>query len=210
MLTHKWALCPLSWYGRTMTASSRALRADAARNIDAILASATEVFRQLGVDAPLDEIPRRAGVGRATMYRRFPTREHLFAAILRSQVDILVEAAETRADASDPWEALLEWIGEYEEIGAEYRGMSARLSAALLEDGSPVGELCAPMKAAFDVLFRRAQQLARVRRDISSADVLAIVAALPRDPGTGRTRTAHLAVVLDGLRLAAEAAPPRL
>ncbi|MFD3519842.1 TetR/AcrR family transcriptional regulator [Streptomyces sp. NPDC058653] len=183
-----------------MTAPNQALRADAARNVDAILTAAAEVFGELGADAPLDEIPRRAGVGRATMHRRFPTREHLFAAILRSQVDTLVDAAEARTGAEDPWGALLEWIGAYEEIGAPYRGMSARLSAALLEQASPVGELCAPMRTAFDVLFRRAQDLARVRRDISSADVLAIISALPRDPETGRARTAHLTVVLDGLR----------
>jgi AcrR family transcriptional regulator len=189
-----------------MPASSRVLRADATRNANAILTAATEVFRELGADAPLDEIPRRAGVGRATLYRRFPTREHLFAAILHTQVDTLVEAATARADAADPWQALLEWIRAYEEIGAEYRGMSARLSSAMFEDGSPVGELCAPMKAAFDVLFRRAQELARVRDDITSADVLAVVSALPRDPDTGRARTAHLAVVLDGLRSATEPA----
>jgi AcrR family transcriptional regulator len=191
-----------------MTGSSRVMRADAARNVNAILAAATEVFRDLGADAPLDEIPRRAGVGRATMYRRFPTREHLFAAILRTQVTTLVEAADARTDAADPWKALLEWIRAYEEIGSEYRGMSARLSSALLEDGSPVGELCAPMKAAFDVLFRRAQERARVRQDISSVDVLAIVSALPRDPATGRAKTAHLTLVLDGLRSAAESTPP--
>ncbi|MGW3291477.1 TetR/AcrR family transcriptional regulator [Streptomyces sp. NPDC001002] len=183
-----------------MTTDNRVMRADATRNVNALLAAAKEVFRDLGADAPLDEIPRRAGVGRATMHRRFPTREHLFAAILRTQVNALVEAAETRTNAVDPWEAMVEWIRAYEEIGAEYRGMSARLSTALLADGSPVEELCAPMRDAFDVLFRRAQEHARVRHDISSTDVLAIVSALPRDLDTGRARTAHLAVVLDGLR----------
>ncbi|ROQ59671.1 TetR family transcriptional regulator [Streptomyces sp. 840.1] len=191
-----------------MTASSRVTRADAVRNVSAILTAATEVFRDLGADAPLDEIPRRAGVGRATMHRRFPTREHLFAAILQSQVNALVEAAGMRTAAADPWQAMLEWVDAYEEIGAQYRGMSARLSTALLENVSPVGELCAPMKTAFDVLFRRAQDLAHVRRDISSADVLAIISALPRDPDSGRARTAHLAVVLDGLRPSVQAVAP--
>jgi hypothetical protein len=123
-------------------------------------------------------------------------------------VDALVEAADTRMAASNPWQALLEWLSAYEEIGAQYRGMSARISTAVLEDRSPIGELCTPMKAAFDVLFRRAQELARVRGDISSADVLAIVSALPRDSDTGRARTAHLTVVLDGLRSTAGVAAP--
>lgn len=191
-----------------MTASGRAIRADAARNLSALLAAATEVFEELGADAPLDEIPRRAGVGRATMYRRFPTREDLFVAVLRSQVDTLVDAAGSRMSAPDPWQALLDWLHGYEEIGARFRGMNARISTAVLEDASPIGELCTPMKAAFDVLFRRAQELAGVRRDISSADLLAIVSALPREPDTGRARTAHLTVVLDGLRSNAKAAAP--
>ncbi|MFF0186577.1 TetR/AcrR family transcriptional regulator [Streptomyces sp. NPDC005244] len=191
-----------------MTASSRLPRADAVRNLSAILAAATQVFRDLGADAPLDEISGLAGVGRATMHRHFPTREHLFAAVLRSQVDALVEAADTRTAAADSWQALLEWISEYEEIGAQYRGMSARISTALLEDVSPVGEICAPMKTAFDVLFRRAQDLAHVRRDISGTDLLAIISALPRDPASGRARTAHLTVVLDGLRPSVPAAAP--
>ena len=188
--------------------SSGALRADAVRNANAILAAAIEVFRESGADAPLDEVARRADVGRGTLYRRFPTREHLFAAILRTQLDTLVEAAEARADAADPWGALWEWIRAYEEIGAEYRGMSARLSSALLELGSPVEEMCAPMKAAFDVLFRRAQERAGVRHDISSVDVLAIIAALPRDPSTNRANATHLTVVMDGLRRSAEALAP--
>ena len=189
-----------------MTTSSRALRADAARNANAVLTAATEVFRDLGADAPLDEIAKRAGVGRATLYRHFPTREHLFAAILRTQVDSLAEAAEARADAADPWAALLEWIRAFEEISIAYRGMSARLSSALLELGSPVEEMCGPMKAAFDTLFRRTQESAGVRHDISSVDVLAIVSALPRDPDTSRANTAHLNVVLDGLRTTDKAA----
>lgn len=92
-----------------MTASSRVLRADAARNLNAVLAAAAEVFRDLGADAPLDEIPRRAGVGRATMYRRFPTREHLFAATLRAQVNTLVEAAE--AERMPPTPGTRCWSG---------------------------------------------------------------------------------------------------
>ncbi|HET6502403.1 MAG TPA: hypothetical protein VFG87_16730 [Amycolatopsis sp.] len=64
-------------------------------------------------------------------------REHLFAAILRTKVSALVEVAETGMNTTDAWEALREWIHAYEEIGAEYRGMSARLGMALLEGDRP-------------------------------------------------------------------------
>ncbi len=184
-----------------MTTISSPLRADAARNVLGILAAAEEVFRENGVDAPLDEIPRRVGVSRATLYRHFPSREHLFAAILRSKVEALVVAAQIRIDAANPWQAVQEWIAEYEEIGAGFRGMSARVGVAMLDERSPVGELCAPMKEAFATLFLRAQKAGEVRRaHTTSADVLELVAALPRDAISGRANPVHLAIVMDGLR----------
>ena len=183
-----------------MTAVPSPLRADAVRNARVILATAEEVFREKGVDAPLDEIPRRVGVSRATLYRHFPSREHLFAAILKSKVEALVMAGQTRIDYADRWQAVQEWLDEYEGIGAEFRGMSARVGAAILDDRSPVGELCRPMKDAFAELFLRAQDADEVRRDVTSADVLEIIAALPRDETTGRANPMHLRVVMEGLR----------
>jgi hypothetical protein len=85
-------------------------------------------------------------------------------------------------------------------MGAQYRGLATQVGVAILGDDSPVGELCAPMREAFGVLWRRAQQAGRVRPDVTSDDFLAIVASLPRDPETGRARPGHLAVVLDGVR----------
>src|SRR5208282_6580177 len=93
-------------YPEPMTARHqppRRLRADAARNRAAIVAVAREVFAEQGLAAPLEAIAARAGVGIATLYRRFPTREKLVAAALTEKVAEYAEAAEQALAAADPW-----------------------------------------------------------------------------------------------------------
>lgn len=77
----------------------------------AILAAAKEVFAQAGSDAPIEEVARAAGVGKGTLYSRFPTREHLFAAMLQERVDELNASAQRALGAPDVWRALEEWLG---------------------------------------------------------------------------------------------------
>ena len=77
-----------------VTRPPRRLRADAARNRAAIVAVARDVFAEQGLEAPLETIAARAGVGIATLYRRFPTREKLVAAALTEKVAEYAEAAE--------------------------------------------------------------------------------------------------------------------
>src|ERR1700751_6333794 len=105
--------------------SAKLMRADAQRNHDAVLAAAKAVFAQAGTDAPMEDVARAAGVGKGTLYRRFPTREHLFAAILQDRVDELDVSARRALDAPDAWRALREWVGVYDRWSAAYPGMSA-------------------------------------------------------------------------------------
>src|SRR3954467_6750506 len=86
------------------THSPKALRADAQRNYDALLAAGKSVFARFGVDAPFEDVAREAGVGRGTLYRHFPTREHLFVAILQERVDFLDAKAMELLDAPDAWQ----------------------------------------------------------------------------------------------------------
>jgi AcrR family transcriptional regulator len=86
------------------TTPARRLRRDAQRNRDAILAAARQVFPEQGLEAPLEEIARRAGVGIATLYRRFPTRTELLDAVLAPAVQEHVDAAEQALAMDDPWE----------------------------------------------------------------------------------------------------------
>jgi AcrR family transcriptional regulator len=174
------------------------LRADAAQNEAALLRAAEMVFGEKGVDAPLDEVIRAAGVGRATLYRRFPTREHLFAAILSDQVEQLTSSAAKYAEAPDSGAAVMKWLGEWEEVGAQYRGMAARLGDGLTEGDGPMARLCAPMQEAFAVLVEHAQSDGSLRNDLSAEDILTLLAHLARDPA-GRIDPRQRTVVLDGL-----------
>ena len=175
-------------------------RADAQRNHDAVLAAAKTVFAQAGTDAPMEDVARAAGVGKGTLYRRFPTREHLFAAILQDRVDKLDASAQRALDAADAWRALSQWLELYDRCATEYPGMSARVGESLSEDGSAVGTLCGPMKNSFGRLFDRARQEVPLRPDLTPTQLLSMVSALPKDPATGRTVEPCLRVILDGLR----------
>jgi AcrR family transcriptional regulator len=183
-----------------VTAPATKLRADARRNHDALLAAAKEVFTRAGTDAPMEDVARAAGVGKGTLYRRFPTREHLFAAILQEQVDELKASAQQALEATDIWGALIKWLEMYDRCGTEFRGMSALLGESLSDDGSAVGTLCGPMRTSFAHLFERARREVPLRSDLSSTELLSMVSALPKDAKSGRTLEPCLRVVLDGLR----------
>jgi AcrR family transcriptional regulator len=183
-----------------MGSAARTLRADAQRNYDAILAAARTTFAESGADAPMEDVARAAGVGQGTLYRRFPTREHLFAAILQGRVDELDATARRLLDAPDAWVALRDWLELYDRCATEYPGMSARVGTALSEDESAVGTMCGPMKASFARLFQRARAEVPLRRDLTPTLLLSMISALPKDLRSGRTLPPCLTVVMDGLR----------
>jgi AcrR family transcriptional regulator len=184
----------------TTTAAPRPLRADARRNYDALVTAGKSVFARGGTDAPLEDVGREAGVGRGTLYRHFPSREHLFVAIMEERVNELDARAKELFDAPDAWQALVEWLRLFDRSATEYRGMSARVGDGLAEDGSPMAAACAPMKKSFGRLLRRAQREADVRSDLTAVELLAMISALPK-PAPGARRTSpYLDVVVRGLR----------
>lgn len=91
-------------------AASRPMRADARRNRDAILHAARKVFATDGVLASLDGIALRAGVGNATLYRNFPTRDDLLAAVMEVDLDEALSEARTLVREQSPRDALAEWL----------------------------------------------------------------------------------------------------
>ena len=179
---------------------AKLMRADAQRNHDAVLAAAKAVFAQAGTDAPMEDVARAAGVGKGTLYRRFPTREHLFAAILQERVDELDASAQRALAAPDVWQALSQWLELYDRCATEYPGMSARVGESLSDDRSAVGTLCGPMRSSFARLFERARHEVPLRPDLTPTQLLSMISALPKDAATGRTVEPCLRVVLDGLR----------
>src|SRR5437867_478101 len=111
--------------------SLRKPRADAARNRERVLEAAKVVFSAGGSDASLEMVAKRAGVGIGTLYRHFPTREALFEAVYRREVDQLSELAEQLRSAPEPVDALRRWLKANVELVATKKGMISALALAV-------------------------------------------------------------------------------
>jgi AcrR family transcriptional regulator len=178
------------------------LRADARRNRDQVLATAHALFALRGVEVPMEDIGRAAGVGKGTLYRHFPTRDDLYAAVSRQRFDPLRERAAELARSDDPWAALSQWLAAYDASAHAYRGLSARLAEGLEHEESAVAQACAPLCDEAEVLLERAQEHGDVADDLGIVQLLAMVSGLPdgmRDPD-GRSEL--LPIVLRGIRAA--------
>ena len=154
----------------------RRLRADAARNRDAIVAVARDVFAEHGLEAPLEAIAARAGVGIATLYRRFPTREKLVAAALVEKVAEYAEAARQALATTDPWDGFAGVVERICELQAGDRGLSDLLCMTLSAD-EQVEEL---RRAANDLLISvidRAKAAGRLREDFVGEDLVLLLIA---------------------------------
>src|SRR5260370_4489869 len=112
-------------------ATVRKPRADAVRNRELVLEAAKAVFSAGGADASLEAVARRAGVGIGTLYRHFPTREALFEAVYRHEVQHLSELADQLKNEAAPVEALRRWLRSGVEFVATKKGMAAALALAL-------------------------------------------------------------------------------
>jgi|SRR5882724_1490861 len=106
-------------------------RADAIRNRERVLEAAKAVFSAGGPEASLEAVARCAGVGIGTLYRHFPTREALFEAVYRREVQQLSELAEQLKSEADPVDALRRWLRSNVEFVATKKGMSAALALAV-------------------------------------------------------------------------------
>jgi AcrR family transcriptional regulator len=160
------------------------LRADAQRNLDRLLEAAGECFAEQGVDASIDEIARRAGVGHGTVFRRFPTKEALLAAILAGHMLELTGAAEAsyaETDAGEAFERFVRKVAEAYGRNRVFIDAVKRCEAMPELDG---------LVDAVGRLLRRAQDAGAVRTDVTAEDVLALIP----------TASTYPEIVLDGLR----------
>ncbi len=154
----------------------RRLRADAERNRTAILASAREVFAEQGLQAPLEEIAARAGVGIATLYRRFPAREQLVAAALVEKITEYAEAAEQALAAADAWVGFATFVERICELQADDRGLSDLMSMTL-PAGEQVEQLRRLANEQVVELIQRAKATGRLREDFVGEDLLLLLIA---------------------------------
>jgi AcrR family transcriptional regulator len=155
----------------------RPTRADARRNYDRLLASAKDAFAEYGADASLDDIARDAGVGNATLYRHFPTREALLDAVFRERVEMLCAEADDLLTAPAPGEALAVWLRALIVHVATYRGLATWLMSAA-EPGWALNECRESIRAAGTALLDRAQRHGTVRPDVSAPQLLRLANAL--------------------------------
>lgn len=180
------------------------LRADAQRNRERIVTAAEEVFLERGANVNLDEVAKRAGVGVATLYRRFATREELLAATYSARFVTFAQTSRSRDADLDPLSALRLYLEELVRYSNVYRGLAASLGT-VLQVGTPG---CVATREEGVRLLRRAQKEGVVRYDIHFDDIVCMATAISL--ATERhdmpsARITHLVgVFMDGIGNAAQ------
>jgi AcrR family transcriptional regulator len=179
------------------------LRADARRNLELVLEAASQAFAELGPDVSVDEIARRAGVGHGTVFRRFPTKSALMAAVLGLRLEELAERAEALVAESDPVTAFDEFVW----LAADACGRDRAFfeGVPMCEGFAEVADAKQRVHVCAETLLQRAQKAGSVRADVTVDDVSTLIGsavlAAPAEPEAWRR---YVEIILAGLR-----PPPR-
>jgi AcrR family transcriptional regulator len=188
----------------TASEIARPLRADAQRNLSRILESARCAFAEAGVDVGVAEIARRAGVGNATIFRRFPAKEDLIIAVVESALREHIAAAREAVDAEHPGAALREFAHAMVAWQLDDRFLMDSICSSVMIEPR-LQELKAELSALLGRLLENAQRSGDVRDDVEPQDIAVLCNGVARigdtfeqtAPGAWRR---YLAIVLDGLR----------
>lgn len=181
------------------------VRADAQRSTDALLTAAAEVFATSGVDAPVRQITAKAGVGAGTLYRHFPQRSDLIAAVLRHEIDACADAAPSLAARYGPAEALTKWLQRFALFIATKRGLSAALHSGDPAYDSLPAYFEQRLMPILSTLIDTAAKAGEIRSDADPDDVLIATRNLTlpaQEDGNGHTQR-MIALLVDGLRYGA-------
>ncbi|MBV8431486.1 MAG: TetR/AcrR family transcriptional regulator [Solirubrobacterales bacterium] len=190
----------------------RALRADARRNREAVLAAAKELFADQGLDAQMPDVAKAANVGVGTVYRHFPTKDHLIAALVAERFERLAAKARDGLGAPDAWEGVSSFIRYAAQTQADDRGLCEVMGSRpeMMNDAAGAAglpELC-------DSLVKRAQGSGQLRRDLEWEDIPMIACGLGSVtqaspvPSVGRWPRL-VEIILDGLRAPGSGKLPR-
>jgi AcrR family transcriptional regulator len=188
--------------GRTLAVVAVRLRADAERNRTALLVAAREVFGEHGLDASLDEIARRARVGNATLYRRFPSRRELIAEVFAGRMNEYVQLADRALSEPDPWSAFVGYLTRLCEMQATDRGLSELLITNTFDDDHRLTELRAAAQRGATEVIRRAQADGSLRSDFTRQDVSLLLMAnsgVVRRSSDQQAWRRQLSLLIDGL-----------
>jgi AcrR family transcriptional regulator len=189
-------------------------RVDAQRNRARVLAAAHEVFASDGLSVAVEMIAKRAGVGVGTLYRHFPTKQALFEAIVRDDLERFVEEARALEDSDEPGEALwgfLAHIVDHSETSAAIKDALGGVYAV----GRYAGDTVLAIEVAVARLLERAQEAGEARTDTNAGELLALIAAAyhaTERVGASISRQHLVTVICDGMRAPCSAhagSPPR-
>jgi len=155
---------------------SRPLRADAERNRERIVNAAARLFAEQGLSVPLEDVARSAGVGVATLYRRFPTRTDLAIAAFECNMSSYVDAVERALANPNPWDGFCELVFDLCAMQASDPGLRALLTTAF-PASSVIEVRVAETVAKVEELIDRAQRQGALRPDIEVGDVVVMLLA---------------------------------
>jgi AcrR family transcriptional regulator len=179
------------------------LRADSIRNRERLLEAATHIFSAGGSQASLEAVAREAGVGIGTLYRHFPTREALFEAVYRHEVDHLGDLAEQLASEAEPTEALRKWLHANVRLVATKKGMIAALQEAAQASTELRAYSLKRLTDAIGLLLNRAIAAGELRADVTPDELLRTLLGIFYSQGTNDWQPSALRLVdvfVDGLR----------
>lgn len=193
-----------------MPARTKPLRADAARNRDRLLAAADQLFAERGLDAPLDEIARRAGVSIGTLYNHFATREAFFDALFPERLAAFDELAATALADPDAWNGFAGFVEGMFAMQAQDRGLNDAL-AQRFPLATEVNEVCHRGFQHVERVIERAKDSGQLRPDFEPPDMVTLIWAMSQVIRESMETSPHawrrcLGFFLDGLR--ADAAHP--
>jgi AcrR family transcriptional regulator len=190
----------------TAAVATRPQRADARRNRERILAAAKKVFADIGVDASMEVVARRAGVGVGTLYRHFPTKEDLLGELVAEQFAAFREQARVSlAEVDDPWEALVGTLRANAQTASENLAVQNALTGSEV-NWKRVDPVRNELLEVTGELIARAHKAGVVRDDLVVSDIPTVMCGVCSTMGTTRPGMPprdwrrHLEILLDGMR----------
>jgi AcrR family transcriptional regulator len=190
------------------------LRADAQRNLERILEAARLSFAEYGLEVGVEAIARRAGVGKATFFRRFPSKDALVVAVMEGFIAEIEELAERTAAMDDPWEGLRCFIVEHSRRQADNAGFFDAMASRFSEGQLLPEELFDRARAAVDVALAPARAAGLVREGVTADDITAMlkmigptIRPLPGVRNAEALWTRYVELLLSGIRAGQEPLP---
>jgi AcrR family transcriptional regulator len=190
---------------------ARPQRADARRNHDSLLVAAAEVYAERGVEAPLEEIARRAGVGIGTLYRHFPSRDEITEAVYRREVGLVCDGVDELLAENAPELALRLWMRRFAEYVAKKKGMAMALKSVLGPNSELFAESHRRIRGSINTLITAAVEAGTIRDDVAADDLLRAMGGIcmaTDSPDWVGQATRLIDLLVDGLCYGAPGVPP--